>query len=67
MGRSKAARPTRKQKILIVGAGLIAKDWLVLSDAAAELQIVSRGSGQIRTIKKDLSGGNQKRSMSKGQ
>lgn len=67
MGRSRAAKPTREQKILMAAAGLVIKNWLVLSDTVAELRVVSRGSGRVRTIKKDLPGGNQERSRSKGQ
>lgn len=62
MRRNRATKPTRDQKILMAAAGLVVKNWLVLSDTAAELKVASRTSGQIRTIKKDPSGGNRKRS-----
>ncbi len=52
MGRSRATKPTRGQKIQMAAAGLVIKNWLVLSDTAAELKVVSRGSGQVRIIKK---------------
>ena len=65
MGRSRAVRPTREQKILMAAAGLVIKNWLVLSDTASELRVVSRGSGRVRTIKKDLPGGNRERSNNK--
>ena len=46
MGKSKATKPTRDQKAVIVAAGLIWSDWLVLSETDEELHIVSRcGSG----------------------
>ena len=62
MGRDRATKPTRDRKIQMAEGGLVVKNWLVLSDTAAELKVVSRASGQIRTIKKDPSGGNRKRS-----
>ncbi len=54
MGRSKAAKPTRDQKEVIMTAGLIWSDWLVLSESDEELHIVSRGTGESRTLKKPL-------------
>lgn len=54
MGRSKAAKPTREQKEVIMTAGLIWSDWLVLSESDEELHIVSRGTGESRTLKKPL-------------
>ena len=52
MGRSRASKPTRAQKILMSSKGLIPKNWLVISDNEVELRLVSRGSGRSRTIKK---------------
>ena len=57
MGKSKAEKPTRGQKVIIAEAGLIWKNWLILSETAEELHIISRGSGQSRTLKKPLRGG----------
>lgn len=54
MGRSKAAKPTRDQKEVIMTAGLIWSDWLVLSESDEELHIASRGTGESRTLKKPL-------------
>lgn len=54
MGKSKPARPTRDQKAVIAAAGLIWKNWLVLSETPEELHIVSRGSGRSRILKKPL-------------
>ena len=54
MGKSKATMPTRDQKAVIVDAGLIWSDWLVLSETDEELHIVSRGAGVSRTLKKPL-------------
>lgn len=54
MGKSKVTKPTRDQKAVIVDAGLIWSDWLVLSETDEELHIVSRGAGVSRTLKKPL-------------
>lgn len=62
MGRSRAAKPTRDQKILMSKSGLEANNWLVLEETMAELRLVSRGAGMRRTIKKDHHGGNRRRS-----
>ena len=52
MGRSRAVKPTRAQKVLISAAGLVVRNWLVISDTEAELRLVSRRSGATRVIKK---------------
>lgn len=52
MGRSRAQKPTLKQKKLITGAGLIASTWLVIKEDDQELRLVSRMSGVTRCIKK---------------
>ena len=54
MGKSKATKPTRDQKAVIVAAGLIWQNWFVLSESDEELHIVSRGAGVSRTLKKPL-------------
>ena len=54
MGKSKATKPTRDQKAIIMAAGLICQIWLVLSESDEELHIVSRGAGVSRTLKKPL-------------
>ena len=60
MGKSKAIKPTRDQKAVIVAAGLIWSDWLVLSESDEELHIIfrshiiSRGDGISSTLKKPL-------------
>ena len=51
MGKSKATKPTRDQKAVIMAAGLIWQNWLVLSESDEELHIVSRGAGVSRTNK----------------
>ena len=56
MGKSKATKPTRDQKEIIMAAGLIWQNWLVLSESDEELHIVSRGAGVSRTLKKPLTG-----------
>lgn len=52
MGRSRAKKPTLKQKKLIADAGLKVDTWLVIHEDDAELQLVSRGAGKTRRIKK---------------
>lgn len=52
MGRSRAQRPTLKQKKLIADAGLKVETWLVIHEDAGELLLVSRTSGITRHIKK---------------
>lgn len=52
MGRSRAKKPTRNQKVLMAGAGLVPANWLVLRETPEELKLVSRGSGRRRTVKK---------------
>lgn len=54
MGRSRATKPTLKQKKLISDAGLIAKNWMVLREDETGLHLVNRASGKIRCIKKAL-------------
>lgn len=54
MGKSKATKPTRDQKTVIMAAGLIWSDWLVLSETDEELHIVGRGDGISSTLKKPL-------------
>lgn len=56
MGRSRAVKPTRAQKVLISAAGLVVRNWLVISDTEAELRLVSRRSGATRVIKKEPAG-----------
>ena len=52
MGRSRATRPTRDQKVIMSAAGLVVNNWLVLRESPAELLLVSRGAGVVRKIKK---------------
>ena len=54
MGKSRTTKPTRDQKAIIAAAGLDWLDWLVLSETDEELHIVSRGTGESRTLKKPL-------------
>lgn len=62
MGKSRAMRPTRDQKVIMSAAGLVVNNWLVLRETPVELRLVSRGIGTSRTIKKDQCGGNRRRS-----
>ena len=52
MGRSRATKPTLKQKKLISDAGLIAKNWMVLREDETGLHLVNRASGRSRCVKK---------------
>lgn len=52
MGKSRATKPTRKQKILMKTANMVPENWLVLKEDATELVAVSRGSGRTRRVKK---------------
>lgn len=52
MGRSRATKPTRNQKVLLSKSGLAVNNWLALEETMTELRLVSRGAGMRRTIKK---------------
>lgn len=52
MGKSKARKPTLAQKQVMTAAGLAARNWLVLGETDTNLLIVSKASGQFRTIRK---------------
>lgn len=52
MGRPRATKPTRKQKILLKASGLVPENWLVLKETAEELVTVNRGSGRTRRVPK---------------
>lgn len=54
MGKSRATKPTHDQKVVIADAGLIWQNWLVVSESDKALHIVSRGTGESRTLKKPL-------------
>lgn len=60
MGRSRATKPTRNQKVHIAAAGLRPADYLVLMDAPNTLALVHRRGGETRVIEKVPSGGNRK-------
>lgn len=60
MGKSKATKPTRAQKILMAKNRLLAENYLVLKDTTEELVLVSKLFGRTRTIKKDLAAGTAK-------
>ena len=52
MGRSRATKPTRKQKILMKTSNMVPENWLVLKETAEEMIAVNRGSGRTRRVKK---------------
>lgn len=43
---------TRKQKILVAGKGLVAEHWWAVQETPDVLILVSKKSGQRRTVKK---------------
>lgn len=65
MGRNKAVKPTRAQKILMSEAGLVVKNWLVMSETAEEIRVVHRSSGRFRSIKKSPMPGSRRGSSNK--
>ena len=52
MGKSRATKQTRKQKILMKNANMVPQNWLVLKETAEELVAVNRGSGRTRRVPK---------------
>ena len=54
MGKSRAKNPTLAQKKLISAAGLVARNWYVISEADKELHLVHKGTGKSRKIKKEV-------------
>jgi len=57
MGKSKATKPTRDQKILMAKNRLLPENYLVIKDTKEELVLVSKLFGKTRTIKKDPAAG----------
>ena len=45
-------KPTRAQKEFMAEKGLRPENWMVLTDNKAEMQVVSKRSGQRRAIEK---------------
>lgn len=46
-------RPTKKQKIMIAAAkGLVLENWLVERETSAQLVLIHRKSGKLKTISK---------------
>jgi len=52
MGKQRPERPTLAQKKLISRCGLVAENWLVLSENDSSVVILSKHSGQRRILKK---------------
>ncbi|MEK4328947.1 hypothetical protein MKX70_24210 [Paenibacillus sp. FSL R7-0312] len=48
-------RPTRRQKLEIQAAGLIAGNWFVERDTREQLVLINRYSGKPRTIRRAVS------------
>lgn len=53
MGKTKAEKPTQKQKVHISAAGKDPRDFLVLQETETELKLAHRGDGSVITIKKE--------------
>lgn len=45
-------KPTREQKEIMSKAGLVPGNWNVITDNKAEMEVISKRSGQRRTLKK---------------
>lgn len=45
-------KPTREQKELMEKNGLRPENWMVVTDNKAEMQVISKRSGQRRAIEK---------------
>lgn len=60
MGKSKAMKPTRDQKILMAKNRLLAENYLVIKDTKEELVLVNKLFGKTRIIKKDPVGATTK-------
>ena len=54
MGRLRVRNPTLAQKKIISAAGLIARNWYVLSETDEELHLVSKGTGRSRKVRKEI-------------
>lgn len=61
MGKSRARKPTRQEKTLITAAGLVARNWYVLSETDTELHLVSKGTGRSRKVRKEIKSHDRKR------
>ena len=53
MGKPRAKNPTLAQKKLISAAGLVVRNWYVISETDTELHLVHKGTGKSRKIKKE--------------
>lgn len=53
MGKKRATKPTRDQKILMSKKKLLHENYLVIEDTPEELVLVSKLFGKTRVIKKD--------------
>lgn len=52
MGKGRATKPTRQQKLALEQANLVPRNWLVLRQEQDKLVVVSRSSGSARTIRR---------------
>lgn len=61
MGKPRERNPTLAQKKIISAAGLIARNWYVLSETDEELHLVSKGTGRSRKVRKEIKSHDRKR------
>ena len=52
MGKSRVRNPTLEEKKMISAVGLVAKNWYVIRNTPEQLELVSKGTGRSRKIKK---------------
>ena len=61
MGKIRVRNPTLAQKKIISAAGLVARNWYVLSETEEELHLVSKGTGRSRKVRKEIKSHDRKR------
>ncbi|MCI6044288.1 hypothetical protein MR857_13395 [bacterium] len=61
MGKIRVRNPTLAQKKIISAAGLIARNWYVLSETDTELHLISKGTGRSRKVRKEIKSHDRKR------
>lgn len=54
MGKSRVRNPTLAEKKMISAAGLVARNWYVIRNTPEQLELVSKGTGRGRKIKKAI-------------
>lgn len=54
MGKSRARNPTLAEKKMISAAVLVARNWYVIRNTPEQLELVSKGTGRSRKVKKAI-------------